>query len=154
MKPETRSKDSDRKWFCLSAVGPGTLSKLCLWETYCYRAPEPKANLYTSMETRWRDNKSYVIVLLLTGASLQTKHREQTEHTCKEACVDVQIHMCTVNLLKNVYFPFLFPSWCPIRQEIERGAMFRASSLEFLILLDACHQQLSHYTWDTSLFSG
>lgn len=33
------------------------------------------------------------------------KNRKQTEHTFKEACVDVQIHMYAVNLLKKCLFP-------------------------------------------------
>lgn len=105
MKPETRSKDSDRKWVLFVRCGTRYFIKPVYVRDILLQGPWAASKLIHKYgDTLWRDNKSYVIMLLLTGTALQTKHQKQTEHTCKEAFVDVQIHMYTVNLLKR-WFP-------------------------------------------------
>lgn len=106
MKPETRSKDSDRKWVLFVHCGTRYFIKPVYVRDILLQGPWAASKLIDKYgDTLWGDNKSYVIMLLLTATALQTKQRKQAERTCKEARVGVQIHMYTVNLLQKCLFP-------------------------------------------------
>lgn len=143
MKPETRSKDSDRKWVLFVSCGTGYLIKpVYVRDIRLQGLWAAGKRIHKYGDTLWHDNKSYVIMLFLTGTALQTKHRKQTEHTCKEARTHVQKQMYKVNRLKKCLFPIhvLVRASTPgVSYPVGRFSSTTAGTL---------------HTWDTSLFSG
>lgn len=123
MRTETRSKDSDRKWVLFVLCGTRCFIKpVYVRDIVLHGSWAAGKHIHKYRDTTWRDNKSYVIMLLLTGSAPQTKKKNwnQTEH--KEVCINVEIHMYTVRHFNKRLVPIQFPILCPLRQKSERGA--------------------------------
>lgn len=155
---ETRDK-VQRQWQEMSFVCPlwnQVLYQTCVCERHTVTGPlSCKKLIHKYGDTLWGDNKSYVIMLLLTGTALQTKQWKQAEHTCKEAGVGVQIHMYTVNLLQKCLFPIPLSSVVSHKtghwegghvQSIVPGVPDPVGCLS--------STAVTSHTRDTSLFSG
>lgn len=146
---QTRSKDSERKWVLFVLCGTRCFIKPVYVRDILLQGPWAAGkHIHKYGDTTWPDNKSYVIMLLLTGSA-----KKQTQH--KEACINVQIQMYTAGRF-NKRCPILFPTLCPLRQKGREGPLFGASrpgaSHPGGALISTTAGTL--HTRDTSLFCG
>lgn len=152
-----RSKDSDRKWVLFVLCGTRCFIKPVYVADILLQGPWAAGkHIHKYGDTTWRDNKSYVMMLLLTGSAPPTKKTETRQNTKRYASMSKYIRTQFI-ISTNVYFPLCFPFCVPSDSEtVREGPVFRASLPGAPhpggALISTTAGML--HTWDTSLFCG
>lgn len=142
MRTETRSKDSDRKWVLFVLCGTRCFIKpVYVRDIVLHGSWAAGKHIHKYRDTTWRDNKSYVIMLLLTGSAPQTKKKklkpDRTQrgmHQCRNTYVHSSSFQQTFSSHSVSYFV------SPKTKKWERGPCSEPASLELPILEDVTHE--------------